>query len=52
MSWLTEGASRFRVAMVLQESSPSHKGYHVTKAAIHHKSVGFTGGQHDLFMID
>jgi hypothetical protein len=28
------------------------KRYHVPKAAIHHKSVGFAGGQHELFMIN
>jgi hypothetical protein len=49
---LTEGASRFRLAMVLRGSHPWQQGYHVTKAVIHHKSVGFTGGQHHLFMID
>jgi hypothetical protein len=26
--------------------------YHVPIMAIHHKSVGLTGGHHDLFMID
>jgi hypothetical protein len=52
MSSLTEGASRFRLAMALRGSHPCQQGYHVTKAIIHHKSVGFSGGQHHLFMID
>lgn len=28
------------------------KGYHAPKAENHYKSVGLTGGHHDLFMID
>jgi hypothetical protein len=37
--------------MAPEDSRPwSH--YHVPEAKIHHKSVGLTGGHHDLFMID
>jgi hypothetical protein len=45
---ITFAGSLWRV----KNSDPSARGYHVKKPAIHHKSVGFTGGQHDLFMID
>jgi hypothetical protein len=53
MPWLTTGASGFPGRDGAGKTAVhGREGYHVAKAEIHHKSVGLTGGHHDLFMID